>query len=317
MKGLVKFQDRVSSQAELTVNTTPENLISRFFEYLDCSEQTTRTYKYGVRQFMSYLHRESISHPTRETVIGYKKALIAKGLKSATISLYLSAIRRFFDWSETEGLYPNIANGVKSPKMQDGHKRDFLSGSQIQAMLNVMTSKRDYAMIALISTTGLRTIEVVRANVEDVRTLGDVKVLYVQGKGRSDKKEFVKLSEPVMKALQEYLQERGGVKPNEPLFVSESRRNAGQRLTTRTVSGICKQAMKKAGYDSPRLTAHSLRHSAATLSLLAGMELSDVQAFMRHSNIGVTMVYAHNVSRLKSMCEASVTTAIFGERRIA
>ena len=173
-------------------------------------------------------------------------------------------------------------------------------------------------MISLIATCGLRTIEVIRANVEDIRTLGDATVLFVQGKGRGDKKEFVKLSEPVVKALQEYLTERGHVKPNEPLFVSESRRNAGKRLTTRTVSGICKQAMKKAGYDSPRLTAHSLRHSAATLALMAGVELTEVSAFMRHSSIGVTMVYAHNVNRLKSLCESAVTSAIFGcERKSA
>ena len=169
-------------------------------------------------------------------------------------------------------------------------------------------------MISLIATCGLRTIEIVRANVEDIRTLGDITVLYVQGKGRSDKKEFVKLSAPVVKAIRDYLLERGKVPGNAPLFASESRRNSGQRLTTCTVSGICKQAMKKAGYDTPRLTAHSLRHSAATLALLAGMELSDVQQFMRHSNIGVTMVYAHNVNRMKSLCEDSITSAIFGER---
>ena len=311
MKGLAKFQD---SKIAIQESITPEKLISRFFEFLDVSEQSIRTYKHGISQFMRYLHNESIIRPTRETILGYKKALTERGLKPSTVALYLSSIRRFFSWCASERLYEDITLGVKSPKQQAGHKRDYLSGAQIQAMLQETNSKRDYAMISLIATCGLRTIEIVRANVEDIRTLGDITVLYVQGKGRSDKKEFVKLSAPVVKAIRDYLLERGKVPGNAPLFASESRRNSGQRLTTCTVSGICKQAMKKAGYDSPRLTAHSLRHSAATLALLAGMELSDVQQFMRHSNIGVTMVYAHNVNRMKSLCEDSITSAIFGER---
>ena len=316
MKELVKvsaIQDSITIQD----SHTPEKLISRFFEFLDVSEQSTRTYKYGIKQFMAYLHNENITMPTRETILGYKKALISKGLKPSTIALYLSSLRRFFSWSSSEGLYPNIADCVKSPKQQNGHKRDYLSGKQINEMLQNAQSKRDYAMMLLISTCGLRTIEVIRANIEDVRTLGDTTVLYVLGKGRSEKTEFVKLSQPVIDALKEYLSERGNVKGKEPLFVSESHRNAGKRLTTRTVSGVCKQAMKKAGYDSPRLTAHSLRHSAATLALLAGVELTDVSAFMRHSSIATTMIYVHSVSRLKSLCESSITAAIFGAERLS
>jgi integrase/recombinase XerC len=317
MNALVKLQDNANGKVELTISSTPETMISRFFAFLDTSEQTVRTYRYGISQFMKYLHAENINRPTRENVIAFKKALIAKGLKPSTIALYLSAIRRFFSWSASEGLYPNITDGVKSPKQQGGHKRDYLSGSQIQAMLKSTTSKRDYAMIALIACTGLRTIEIVRANVEDIRTLGASTVLYVCGKGRTDKTEFVNLSEPVLKALQESLSERGNPKGNEPLFVSESRRNSGKRLTTRTVSGVCKNAMKKAGYNSNRLTAHSLRHSAATLALLGGASLEDVQQFMRHSSVNVTMIYVHSVQRLKSQCESCVTSAIFGERKIA
>ena len=317
MNALVKLQDNANGKVELTISSTPETMISRFFAFLDTSEQTVRTYRHGISQFMKYLHAENINRPTRENVIAFKKALIAKGLKPATIALYLSSIRRFFSWSASEGLYPNITDGVKSPKQQGGHKRDYLSGSQIQAILKSTTSKRDYAMISLIACTGLRTIEVCRANIGDIHNVGGVWLLDIQGKGHSSKDAYVKLSEPVLKALQEYLSKRGNAKGNEPLFVSASRRNSGQRLTTRTVSGLCKQAMKKAGYDSPRLTAHSLRHSAATLSLLAGMELSDVQAFMRHTSISTTMIYAHNVNRLKSLCESAVTSAIFEERRIA
>ena len=302
----------IVANSKIQEKITPEFLINRFFYFLDVSPATNRTYHYGIKQFMQYLHNENISKPSRETIIAYKKALISKGLKPSTVALYLSSIRRFFSWCASEKLYEDITLGIKSPKQQAGHKRDYLSGMQIQDTLKNTNSKRDYAMLALIATAGLRTIEIVRANVEDVRMLGDVSVLYVQGKGRTDKTEFVKLTPKVKQALNEYLSERGSVKGNEPLFVSESRRNRGKRLTTRTVSGIAKQAMKKAGYDSPRLTAHSLRHSAATLALQAGQSLEDVSAFLRHSSIGVTMVYVHSVQRLNSLCEHSIASAIFG-----
>lgn len=63
----------------------------------------------------------------------------------------------------------------------------------------------------------------------------------------------------------------------------------GKRLTTRTVSGVAKGAMVQAGYNSSRLTAYSLRYSAATLALQACVSLEDVKEFMSHSSI--TVVY--------------------------
>ena len=160
-----------------------------------------------------------------------------------------------------------------------------------------------------MSVGGLRTIEVCRANVEDIRILGDFTVLYVQGKGRKDRTEFVKLPEPVLKAINEYLSERTSA--GDALFVSTSNRHKNGRLTTRTISGIAKKAMRKAGFDSTRLSAHSLRHSAVTLSLLAGADLADVQAFARHSNITTTQIYSHTVDRVKSSCENMISDAIF------
>ena len=113
-------------------------------------------------------------------------------------------------------------------------------------------------------------------------------VLFIQGKGKTSKGDFVKISEPVMAAIRGYLALRGEVKDDEPLFASTAHRNAGQRLTTRSISGICKQAMIRAGFNSPRLTAHSLRHSAVTLALLAGVSIQEVSQFARHSSINIT-----------------------------
>ena len=276
-------------------------VITRFTEFLDVSEITVKAYRSGIKQFITFLTLQNITQLNRETVIMFKKALIAEGRKPATVALYLAAVRRFSAWCETEGLCSDFAKGVKSPKQDKSHKRDALMGTQIRGCLEginrtSLQGKRDYAAFLLMATCGLRTIEVSRANVGDLQE--------VQG--------FVKLSAPVLQAIREYLSERGQVRKDEPLFTSCSRRNKGGRLTTRTISAIAKQAMKGAGFDSRRLTAHSLRHSAATLAIQAGMSLQEVSEFMRHSSINVTMIYLHDVERLKSQCENAITAAIFG-----
>ncbi len=123
-----------------------------------------------------------------------------------------------------------------------------------------------------------------------MRINGNSEVLYVQGKGRLEKDEFVKISPELAEAIREYLTfrdkdnsvEKAEGRPR-PLFESCSTRNVGQRITTRSIRWIIKGRMKAAGFDSERLTAHSLRHTAITLSLLAGASLQEVQQFARHS----------------------------------
>ena len=293
-----------------------EALIASFVDFLDVTPLTVKTYKAGIGRLIDYCKTAGITSPQREDVTAFKKAIIACGCKPATVAAYLSALRRFFDWTESEGLYPNITRGIKAPKIDKGHKRDFLTAPQIQEMMkgidtHTVEGKRNFAILALMATGGLRTVEVMRANVEDLSTVGGLPVLFVQGKGRTDKREFVKLTPEVLKAIREYLQARGQVNRKEPLFVSCSHRNRGGRLTTRTISGIAKNSMIRAGYYSDRLTAHSLRHSAVTIALMAGQSLAEVQYFARHSSITTTQVYAHNVDRLRSGCEAAISSAIF------
>ncbi len=292
-------------------------MLNRFIQYVDVSPATTRSYISGVRVFLQYLSENSINTPTRETVILFKKYLSDR--KSAgTIATYLSALRRFFSWTESEGLFPNITAGIKSPKQDSGHKKDCFTANQLKTIISGINrdnlkGARDYALFCLISATGLRTVEAMRANIGDIRNIGGVDCLFVQGKGRTSKADFVKLSGHVIQAIRAYLKMRGNATENSPLFASISHRNNGGRMTTRSISRICKSAMINAGYVSKRWTAHSLRHSAITLALIAGISIQDVSQFARHSNISVTMIYAHDVERLKSKCESAISDMLFGD----
>ncbi len=300
---------------EIQAQTLSEELYTRFVSYLDATPKTAETYSRAIKQFFKYIHLNGISQPTREDVISFREELKVDH-KPTTVQLYIQALRLFFSWTEQERIYPNIAQHVKGAKISKDHKKDYLTGSQIKNVLGKIDrstpqGRRDYAMFALMTTGGLRDIEVHRANIEDLRTLGDTTVLYLQGKGREERTDYVKIPAEVERAIRESLADRKDTQGKKPLFISLSNNSKGERITTRSISGAIKASLKRAGYDSDRLTAHSLRHTAVTLSLLGGNSLQEVQQFARHTNIATTQIYAHNLERAKNKCENTIASAIF------
>ena len=292
-----------------------DDLYTRFISYLDASPKTVQTYSGAVRQFIKYMALNGISQPTREDVLSFREWL-KEDHKATTIQNYIIAVRLFFQWTEQENLYPNIAQHIKGAKLTKEHKKDYLTSTQIKSIMSDICrdtpqGRRDYAIFALMVTGGLRDIEVHRANIEDLRTLGDSTVLFLQGKGREERAEYVKVPAEVEKAIRASLSDRKDTDGSQPLFTSMSNNSKGGRISTRSISGIIKSCLVQAGYDSSRLTAHSLRHTAVTLSLLGGNSLQEVQQFARHANISTTQIYAHNLERANNKCESTIAKAIF------
>lgn len=291
-------------------------LFNQFVAYLDATPKTVDTYTKALKQLSKYLSFNGITQPQREDIIAFREDLKASGHKPTTIQNYITAAKLFFKWTAQAGYYPNIAEHLKGAKLNRDHKKDYLTSRQVKEVLSgIDTStskgKRDYAILTLMITGGLRTIEVARADIGDIRNAGEHTVLYVQGKGKQEKTDFIKLSAPVEKAIRAYLTDRGETAPDKPLFVSLSNNGSGERMTTRAISGIAKERMRQAGYDSSRLTAHSLRHTAVTLALLAGEEITEVQQFARHSNLATTMIYNHAIDKAKNTCSETIAAAIF------
>ncbi len=301
-----------------TVQTAGFNsgLVDRFVSFLDVSPQSVRTYAKALRRMLSYFAGKGLVSPRREDILAYRESLRLEGKTPSTIALYMVAVRMFFAWLAQEGLYPNVAERVKGSKIDRAHKKDYLTAPQIRAVLDgidrsSLQGLRDYAMVALMVACGLRTVEVSRANIEDLGTAGGHVVLFVQGKGHEDRAEYVKVPDAVERAVRGYLATRGMVEESAPLFASLSRNYKGQRLSTRSISGMVKEKLQAAGYNSRRLTAHSLRHSAVTLSLLAGRSLEEVKQFARHADVGTTLIYSHAVEAEKNGCSSAVADAIF------
>ena len=178
--------------------TITGELFSRWTSYIDASPKTIDTYSKAIRRFFAYLRENGISQPQREDIVAYRDGLKQKH-KPTTVQSYLAAVKLFFQWTESEKLYPNISDRVKGAKLDAGHKKDYLTTKQVKKLLgaidrSTLKGLRDYAMLSVMITTGLRTISIIRANIGDVRTAGDDTALYYQGKGHEEKADYVKLA---------------------------------------------------------------------------------------------------------------------------
>lgn len=309
MTGLTKVEERELSRREVRL----EELAEVFIASQDVKKSSSDTYSRQLRQFIYWLKDTGRQGQglSREDILAYRDYL-SESKTSLTVAGYLTVVRKLFEWLEAEKIYPNIAK-VKSPKKPKGFRKDCLSKTQLrEALQSVDTSSieglRDYALFNLLARTALRTIEVARAEIGDIRQESGQAVLWIQGKGRDSKDDFVILNEKALNPLKNYLETRSSelgraLRDNEPLFASLSSKNYGEALTTRSISRIVKKTLRKAGLDSSRMTAHSLRHTAITLSIAGGASLLQAQAMARHSDTKTTLIYWHNLERVRAGAE--------------
>lgn len=239
-----------------------------------------------------------------------------------TTAQYLRSVKQFFKWTGQAGLYPDIAANIRPPKVAHGiHRRDALTVSEVLTVENSIketarnsvsaaaVERKDtegrkqrkteqgarlLALYELAVTVGLRTVELSRANVKDFEEKNGQAFLYIYGKGHSEADERKPLAPEVAEAVKEYLRIRGGRLPGTaPLFTATGNRNGGKRLKARTISTMLKAALRASGINSPRITAHSLRHTAGTALFQITGDLYAVQKYMRHSNPATTEIYLH------------------------
>lgn len=294
-----------------TQEWTAEDVVEAWQRQLDCADSSRKLYGRVLRQFFAWVKRSgrTLSALQRADILEYRAALLdgtatpkedgTPQPKSAlTTGSYLTAVKLFYKWlHENNALITNITEGVKAPKRTNKFEREPLTAAQAHALTEEVAttgSIRDTAIINLLLRTGMRTIEVARANIEDMQLLGGQVVLYVQGKGHVGKDNFVTITDKCRTAIAAYLATRPNAAPTAPLFVSDSNNNNGGRLTTRTISDIAKKHLKAIGLDSRSYTAHSLRHTYGTRLLRASNNMEFVQKQLRHASINTTNKYTYH-----------------------
>lgn len=273
-----------------------DKAVEAFLSECDIRANSKSVYRRGLLYFFRWVESTGrvISELTRADIITFKDSLLATH-SNLSVAGYLVALRRFYEWCEGNKLYPNIAKGIKSPKRKNAYLKEHLRENQIHDLLKHYEGNlRDFAIVNLLLRTGLRTIEVVRANVEDITFKGGQRILRVWGKGRDDKDTFVVLTDKAYAPIRAYLDTRKSATLKEPLFISTSNRNLCGRLTTRTISKICKEGLCAIGLDAHEYTAHSLRHTTAVMLLKHGT-LSDVQSVLRHASPVTSQIYTKSI----------------------
>ena len=328
-------------------------LVTRFARDQDVVESSRALYVRTLRLFLNWLagkHYE-LAQVDRSTVIKYKEELLAGGLSSLTVGSYLTTVRKFYEWAEANKLYPNVARGVKSPRRKQQFRRQPLTAEQGKHLLATATPKaqsvgdttkadrtsqetmerlqalRDHAITNLLLRTGLRTVELIRADVGDISLKAGKRVLKIQGKGRDEKDDFVILTAKAHEPIAAYLNYRAQattsgpcspqaktptatsrrtrLDPSAPLFVSHSNNNRDGRLTTRTIRQVVKTQLHAIGIDSPEYTAHSLRHTTAVSILRNGGSIEEAQSVLRHATPATTQIYTHTIKEEIRLARAS------------
>ena len=318
-------------------------LLERFIDYIQVKEVTVKSYGVCLRCFMEWLQDNEIRQPQREDIKNYVNYLASPHPRrqrydrpgtepgsimtysAGTQARYLRAVKMFFKWTsqntepqDRQLYYPNVADRIKGAKCRaDNTKRDSLQKDDAKMLLDSIDTstdagKRDFAMILLSITCRLRIIEMQRANIGNMETLAGEHVLFIQGKGHDEADDYKKLTPEVYSAIMAYLDTRTKKDADAPLFASTGNRSRGQRLTEPSISRIIKTRLINAGYDSHRISAHSLCHTSVTFLLEAGATIQEAQHHARHASPETTMIYAHNIDKKKDHSEQRIYNYLFG-----
>jgi site-specific recombinase XerD len=288
-----------------------ESHIQLFVENLDRKETTKQAYQKALKEWVRFYDTEP-RDPNIHLILQYKRYLVLRALSPYTISLYLTALKGFFDYLVNQKRIPfnpaKSIRGLKKPKS----KRDSLTRDEVLRLLSLpfdrtVESCRNKAILYLKLFTGLRDISIVGVNVEDMQVKNGRFLLYYQSKGHDLKNEFVILEPRVKQMIDEYLFKRDGmVKKDDPLFTSCSDRNYSQRLTTQTVRSIIRNLFTQASIVRDEIKPHSLRHTAITFCILGGADITQARAMASHRSIETTAGYFHDIERLDNPAESYI-----------
>ena len=273
-------------------------IVERYLDYIDVTDKSIETYKRGLKSFFLYMKSKDIKNPTREDLIDYRETLKTDGHSLSTVNTYLISIRNFFKWLEYENIYKDISKNIKGVTVSREHKREPLSQEQIELVLKNVENIREKVIFLLGLCCGCRANEICNIQVKDFVKKGDKILLYLLGKARDGKVDYVVVDNSLYELILKYIEEYNIVN----YLITSVYKNDGSKVTNKTIRFIVKQMLRRVGIDSELYSCHSLRHSFATLNLLDGKNIREVSKALRHKNIATTEIYAHDIEQRNNSC---------------
>jgi site-specific recombinase XerD len=270
------------------------NAIINFRRHLKRRNYSTHTVKYYlniIKQYVIWLD-VALEEATCDNVDIYIDYLLRKRMHPASINLYLTIIRVFYDYLKYEENV-DLINPVKRnrrlrvPRPLPKSLRD----QEVVKLFSAIKNKRDMAMFKLMLRCGLRVEEVSNLTLGSI-DLKHRRIMVLQGKGGKDR--VVYISDDALDALNEYLKFRSHYRAKN-VFLVEKGTYKGKAISVR---GIQKRIEYYAKKTRVKVSCHRLRHTMATQLLNAEAEVETIQDLLGHNWITTTQRYC-KISNLK------------------
>lgn len=274
---LASIQDRLRSKGSLSTYAT---VLNRYFDSI--KDDVSRINK---RTAGKYVLSPSLSDYTKRLYKSVLKAfcdwaLEYQMLDSLDLSKDQRLVKREMKRISIQSLREVSSLRVILPRsLTSTYHKDSLSENQRNRLLKLAKHPRDRSILALMACNGLRTIEVLRLTVGDVKfSQGKISVW---GKGKSEKsKDVIKLSSTVKKVLGFYVRQKKIKKGK--IFID---------LTRVELDKLVNSYLKKLRVKG-KFSPHSLRHTAGQLMYERNIPLELIQKTLRHADMRTTMIYS-------------------------
>ena len=299
-----------------TTKTLTE-IVDEWIDLLDALPATKSDHRRKVNLWLRWLATQGLDPrtPGRADLLRYKQELQRQGKSVFTVNGYITVIKVFYKHCASMRYCDDIAAGIKTSFRTKEHYKHPLTRQQCNDLLTSIDRRsivgaRDYLMIQLMLTNGLRTCEVARINIGDFDMLDGRNVLHIQRKGRIDKHDIVAVPDEVMESLEEYVSRRtDDFNLGSPLFINLMKGREHTRILKATISGIVKSRLRAIGIDDPKVTAHSLRHTCGSLMVEEGVPIETIQDMLGHNDPATTKIYI-DMARQKRLLEHSPSATI-------
>lgn len=262
-------------------------LTTRFISGLR-SPRTRESYQYTLGHWTRWLQQRTLDVLAvhRTDVECYIRHLEDELYATSTISQRLATLSSFYRWCvQEEHLTHSPVAAIRRPSRSTESTTQALSRHEVTDWLDAAEGRGGYAYATacLLAMNGLRVGELCAANVTDLDEQTWHRVLRLRAATtKGNKAAIVALSPRTMQALD--LATAG--RSDGPLLLN----TAGRRMTTHNVAYLVASLCREIG-TAKHITPHSLRHSAITIALDAGVSLRDVQDFARHEDPRTTRRY--------------------------
>jgi integrase/recombinase XerD len=277
------------------------------------SPHTRRAYQADLTRWLEWCatsRLDPVTQVRRPHIDAWLRAAEVTGVAVATRARRLATVSSWYAWLVAEEhTARNPAAAVRRPQVDvDASRTVGLTRDQAAALLAAAdadtrpSALRTRALLRLLLANALRVGELVALTTDDLGHARGHRTLRIRGKG--GKTATVPIAPATAAAIEAYLASREDLRPLPvaaaaagagpavaPLFATSTGKALDQAAVWRVLRRLAREAGPDVAEVAEKLSPHSLRHTAITAALDAGVSLRDAQDYARHADPRTTRRY--------------------------